>query len=145
MILVYACKQSQFIKFVRSHNCTTYIPSKLNFLSWFTGQSGNIRAFDYPQAPKYPVRETIQFDPPFDETPAMMYALNFIDVNYAENFRVNSSLMYVDRYRAQLQMSTWHDTKLYGIGLSWMACPWKCHMCCIILSLTCYEDRQKSL
>ncbi|XP_078338893.1 uncharacterized protein LOC144627021 [Crassostrea virginica] len=86
-------------------------------------QSGNIRAFDYPQAPKYPVRETIQFDPPFDETPAMMYALNFIDVNYAENFRVNSSLIYVDRYRAQLQMSTWHDTKLYGIGLSWMACP----------------------
>ena len=132
MILVYACKQSQFIKFVRSNNCTIYMryssesrqskfsPSKLNF---FTGQSGSIRAFDYPQAPKYPVRETIQFDPPFDETPAMMYALNFIDVNYAENFRVNSSLIYVDRYRAQLQMSTWHDTKLYGIGLSWMACP----------------------
>ncbi|XP_062600190.1 uncharacterized protein LOC134261810 [Saccostrea cucullata] len=86
-------------------------------------QSGRISAYSYPVEPFYPVTETVIFDPPFSDTPSVMYALNFIDVNYAENFRVNSSLLYVDKYQAQLQMSTWHDTKLYGIGLSWMACP----------------------
>lgn len=86
-------------------------------------QSGSVGAYDYPQAPEYPVKEIVVFDPPFDEKPQMMYGLNFIDVNYAENFRVNSSLVYIDRYQAVLQMSTWHDTKLYGVGLSWMACP----------------------
>lgn len=86
-------------------------------------QSGSVGAYDYPQAPEYPVKEIVVFDPPFDEKPQMMYGLNFIDVNYAENFRVNSSLVYIDRYQAVLQMSTWHDTKLYGVGLSWMVCP----------------------
>lgn len=88
-----------------------------------TGQSGSIGAYNYPQAPEYPVKEIIIFDPPFDEKPQMMYGLNFIDVNYAENFRVNSSLVHIDKFQAILQMSTWHDTKLYGVGLSWMACP----------------------
>lgn len=87
------------------------------------GQSGSIGAYNYPQAPEYPVKEIIIFDPPFDKKPQMMYGLNFIDVNYAENFRVNSSLVYIDKFQAILQMSTWHDTKLYGVGLSWMACP----------------------
>lgn len=122
------CHSHIIIKFLRNSNvCITvyhkWCQRKLINIFFNAGQSGSIGAYNYPQAPEYPVKEIIIFDPPFDEKPQMMYGLNFIDVNYAENFRVNSSLVYIDKFQAILQMSTWHDTKLYGVGLSWMACP----------------------
>ncbi|XP_062568285.1 uncharacterized protein LOC134230473 [Saccostrea cucullata] len=85
-------------------------------------QFGEMEYAGYPVSP-FPIRKTIVFDKPFAERPAFMYGIKMLDVNFAENTRAVVELEHLNRTQFTLILKTLHDTKMYGLGATWMACP----------------------
>ncbi|XP_061164363.1 uncharacterized protein LOC133173400 [Saccostrea echinata] len=85
-------------------------------------QFGEIEYAGYPVSP-FPIRKTIVFDRPFAERPAFIYGIKMLDVNFAENTRAVVELDHLNNTQFTLILSTFHDTKMYGLGATWMACP----------------------
>lgn len=52
-----------------------------------------------------------------------MYAIKMLDLNYAENTRAAVELKNLTNQEFTLEMKTVHDTQMYGMGVTWMACP----------------------
>lgn len=52
-----------------------------------------------------------------------MYAIKMLDLNYAENTRAAVELKNLTNHEFTLEMKTIHDTQMYGLGVTWMACP----------------------
>lgn len=93
-----------------------------NFTTLFTGQFGELLYKGYPFTP-FPLKRTIVFEIPFEEEPAFMYAIKMLDLNYAENTRAAVELKNLTNHEFTLEMKTIHDTQMYGLGVTWMACP----------------------
>ena len=70
-----------------------------------------------------PIRRTIVFETPFEEKPAFTYALKMMDLNYAENRRASVNLEALDSTGFTMVLSAKDDTRMYGLGVTWMACP----------------------
>lgn len=87
-----------------------------------TGQFGELLYKGYPESP-FPIRRTIVFETPFEEKPAFTYALKMMDLNYAENRRASVNLEALDSTGFTMVLSAKDDTRMYGLGVTWMACP----------------------
>ena len=64
----------------------------------------------------------MNFDPEFTSDPVMTYGIVSFDINFQENPRIVVDLLMLNRSMARIRMDKVHDTKLYGVGISWMAC-----------------------
>ncbi|XP_061164937.1 uncharacterized protein LOC133173884 [Saccostrea echinata] len=84
-------------------------------------ESGEVDMYQYPDSP-FPANKTIEFKKPFTATPSVMYGITMIDINYAENKRAKIELLGSNETAFTVWMGTMHDTKLYGLGMRWMAC-----------------------
>ncbi|XP_048776161.1 uncharacterized protein LOC125680533 [Ostrea edulis] len=85
-------------------------------------QSGELEFFSYPESP-FPQQRTIKFKRPFNDRPVVMYCMRMIDSHYNLNTRANIRLLWVRPERFSLRITAAHDSQLYGLGVSWMACP----------------------
>ena len=85
------------------------------------GESGEVNEYEYPKSP-FPVNKTIDFQQPFAAKPSIMYGITMLDMNYAENKRAKIKLLRSDPASFTVWLGTMHDTKLYGLGMRWMAC-----------------------
>lgn len=92
----------------------------------FAGQYGEVEYKGYPFSP-FPISKTVVFNSPFEQEPAFMYGIRMLDINYAENTRASVELLKLTRTEFTLSLKTMHDTKMYGLGVTWMACPWYKH------------------
>nr|XP_022328457.1 uncharacterized protein LOC111127537 [Crassostrea virginica] len=96
----------------------------LNFLPRPTTarcEAGEVNEYEYPKSP-FPVNRTIDFQQPFAAKPSIMYGITMLDMNYAENKRAKIKLLRSDPASFTVWLGTMHDTKLYGLGMRWMAC-----------------------
>ncbi|XP_062568284.1 uncharacterized protein LOC134230472 [Saccostrea cucullata] len=84
-------------------------------------ESGEVDMYQYPESP-FPINKTITFKEPFSATPSVMYGITMIDINYAENKRARIKLLGSNETEFTVWMGTMHDTKLFGLGMRWMAC-----------------------
>ncbi|XP_061164343.1 uncharacterized protein LOC133173376 [Saccostrea echinata] len=85
-------------------------------------QSGEVNFMSYPKSP-FPQEKRIKFERPFTERPVVMYAIKMIDSQYNTNTRIKVKLQWVRPERFSLFMTSAYDSKLFGLGVSWMACP----------------------
>lgn len=85
------------------------------------GESGDEDEQGFPVSP-FPIIRTIQFKTPFVAKPSVMYGITMLDINYAENNRAKIQLMGVEKSNFTVWMGTMYDTKMYGLGMRWMAC-----------------------
>lgn len=98
-----------------------YILNSSEFLFINVGESGEEDEQGFPVSP-FPINRTIQFQTPFVVKPSVIYGITMLDINYAENNRAKIQLLGVERSNFTVWMGTMYDTKLYGLGIRWMAC-----------------------
>jgi outer membrane protein OmpA-like peptidoglycan-associated protein len=67
------------------------------------------------------VQMEVNFPKPFDVKPEVMVTVNFIDADKGANNRFEVKTISVSRDGFTIQVKTWSDTKIYGIGGDWMA------------------------
>ncbi|XP_062568283.1 uncharacterized protein LOC134230471 [Saccostrea cucullata] len=85
-------------------------------------QAGEVNFMSYPKSP-FPQEKRIKFEQPFIERPVVMYAIKMIDAQYNTNTRIKVNLQWVRPERFSIFMTSAYDSKLFGLGVSWMACP----------------------
>lgn len=63
----------------------------------------------------------ITFDKPFDKKPNVILSIAMIDADTKSNVRYNVEATSISRDGFTLKISTWSDTKIFGISGSWLA------------------------
>jgi H-type lectin domain len=63
----------------------------------------------------------VSFAVPFDEKPDIVLGVTQVDGSTQTNIRYNVTTMSVSRDGFTIKISTWSDSKIYGIGGYWMA------------------------
>lgn len=63
----------------------------------------------------------VSFATPFDEKPDIVICVAKVDATTQTNIRYSVSPMSVSRDGFTIKISTWSDSKIYGIGGYWMA------------------------
>lgn len=66
---------------------------------------------------------SIEFTKPFEKKPTIIFSVNRLDAEKTTNLRYNIEATTVTRDGFTLKISTWSDTKIYGIGGFWLALP----------------------
>ena len=64
----------------------------------------------------------IRFPFTFDEDPKVMVGFKCLDLDNLSNYRVNSSIVAITKEGFMLKCFTWHDSKMYKVKMSWVAC-----------------------
>ncbi len=64
----------------------------------------------------------VTFDKPFDKKPTVVVGVSMLDSDVKANVHYNLEATAVSRDGFTLKISTWGDSKLFGIGGSWVAC-----------------------
>lgn len=88
-----------------------------------TGQSGINGLHSFNPSPKWPFEKYIRFDPPFTATPSFVYGLSVLDFAHTGNVRAVANIRSLTRTGVVLYLNKWADTVMYGLKISWMACP----------------------
>ena len=63
----------------------------------------------------------VPFPKPFQTTPKVVLSINMIDADGAFNMRYDVQAIAVSRDNITIKIATWADSKIYGIGGSWIA------------------------
>lgn len=63
----------------------------------------------------------VVFDVPFDEKPDIVLGVTHVDATTQTNIRYNVIPRAISRDGFTIKISTWSDSKIYGIGGYWMA------------------------
>ncbi len=63
----------------------------------------------------------VTFDKPFDKKPKIVISVTMIDTDVKTNVRYNVEATSISRDGFTLKISTWSETKIYGIGGNWIA------------------------
>jgi hypothetical protein len=63
----------------------------------------------------------VNFANPFDEKPDIVIGVTNVDATTQTNIRYSVSPMSISRDGFIIKVSTWSDSKIYGIGGYWMA------------------------
>ena len=66
-------------------------------------------------------QQEVSFDKPFDVKPEVIVCVDLVDSEKTTNVRYEVRTLSVSRDGFLVQVRTWADTKLYGIGGQWMA------------------------
>lgn len=88
-----------------------------------TGQSGVNGLHSINPSPKWPFEKYIRFNPPFTATPSFVYGLSVLDFAHTRNVRAVATIKSLTRTWVVLHLNKWADTFMYGLKISWMACP----------------------
>jgi len=67
------------------------------------------------------VQMEVAFPKPFTIKPDVFLFVNFLDADKGTNTRYEVKSMSISRDGFICQVKTWADTKIHGIGVSWMA------------------------
>ncbi|XP_028402211.1 uncharacterized protein LOC114525188 [Dendronephthya gigantea] len=65
----------------------------------------------------------VNFTQSFEEAPSVIVSLHNLDVDQNFNLRVNGIAVNITSSGFDLWHRAWADTKIYGLGYSWIACP----------------------
>jgi len=63
----------------------------------------------------------ITFPKPFDSKPTVVLGVTMVDADKGSNVRFSVEPVSISRDGFTVKISTWGDTKVYGLGGSWMA------------------------
>lgn len=63
----------------------------------------------------------VNFDKPFDKKPKVVLSITMIDVDTKTNVRYNVEAISISRDNFTIKITTWSETKIYGIAGSWIA------------------------
>lgn len=63
----------------------------------------------------------VSFDTPFEVKPDIIIGVTMLDANTKTNIRYNVSHMSVSRDGFTIKVSTWAESKIFGIGGFWIA------------------------
>jgi len=63
----------------------------------------------------------ITFPTPFDSKPEIVIAVSSVDAAKETNLRYSAKAIGISRDGFTLQVKTWDDSKIFGIGGSWIA------------------------
>jgi hypothetical protein len=67
------------------------------------------------------VQLEVTFKKPFDVKPEVIVSVNFMDADKERNPRYEVKTISVSRDGFLVQVKTWSDTRIFGIGGGWMA------------------------
>lgn len=76
----------------------------------------------YP-SPTWPYIKHIRFNPPFSATPSFVYGFSHIDISHLTIIRAKADIVNLTRTGVSIYLRGWVDTVVYGLRISWMACP----------------------
>jgi hypothetical protein len=63
----------------------------------------------------------VTFEKPFDKKPKVVLAADFLDTDTKTNLRYKIEAISISRDGFTIKVSTWADTKIFGIGGNWLA------------------------
>jgi hypothetical protein len=66
-------------------------------------------------------QQEVAFDKPFNVKPEVIVCVDLVDSEKTTNVRYEVRTLSVSRDGFLVQVRTWADTKLYGVGGQWMA------------------------
>ncbi|KAK3091534.1 hypothetical protein FSP39_020583 [Pinctada imbricata] len=86
-----------------------------------TGLADEVRLYSFPDN-IFPYTHSVEFSTAFSSVPVISYGIIYFDMNYNENPRVNVQKESSNTTHVVFQLSTWSDTQMYALGISWIAC-----------------------
>lgn len=87
-----------------------------------TGEKGY--DFYYERPPLTSVfRDNADFTKTFRKPPKVVVALTAIDISNHQDVRVALTTSSIHTQKFDVKLSTWAESKVYGVALQWMACP----------------------
>jgi hypothetical protein len=86
-----------------------------------TGQSGIDG--QHTLTPTWPYIKKIRFNPPFSATPSFVYGFVTLDLSNNKGIRAHAQIKDLTRTGVSILLRKWSDTVMYGLNISWMACP----------------------
>lgn len=66
-------------------------------------------------------QDFINFPTPFAKAPIVMVSINRLDSGASANLRINATTDTVNTNGFELLVTTWWDTQIYSVGVSWIA------------------------
>lgn len=87
--------------------------------SWFVG-TGEGFTFDKGTGERVITLE-VEFPKPFEKKPTVVIAVNHVDADKTTNLRYSVQATSISRDGFTLRISTWGDTKIFGLGGFWVA------------------------
>lgn len=87
--------------------------------TWFVG-SGEGFTLDKGTGERIMTIE-VEFPKPFEKKPMVFVGVNYVDADKTTNLRYKVEATSVSRDGFTLKISTWGDTKIFGLGGFWVA------------------------
>jgi hypothetical protein len=66
-------------------------------------------------------KDFITFPKPFATTPTVIVSLNRVDSDNGQHLRITAGTDTVNVKGFELLATTWYDTRIYSVGISWIA------------------------
>ncbi len=63
----------------------------------------------------------VDFEVPFQTAPVVQVSLTGFDLDQRDSARLNVESIAIDMYGFDIVVSTWNETRVYGVDVSWIA------------------------